>query len=206
MTERDAIMCHAANRSPYMIIGLAITAAIFLSGCIKMTTPYANESDVEIIWPYCESDAVCPTGREHLGLDIFMVESLKPFQAVADGKVEEIELFQNEIAGTWQVNVRIRYNWLYTVNYAFEPFSPNFDDGQQQLVNIRVSEGQRVTEGDTIGLLVHAGDAPHVHFHLDKSFLWWRSRPCPEPYFTDIARTSILEIIQRHPDIEQICY
>jgi hypothetical protein len=187
---------------------VAAGGLLLSSGCvIRMSTPYASEADVTAIGPYCASAAACPTGREHKGLDVFMVESLKPFQAVADGTVETIDLFANEVTGNWQVNVRIRYDSWYSVEYAFEPFSTERAAGERQLANIPVTLGQRVRRGDLIGRLVHAGDAPHVHFHLNTA-IWWREqeRPCPERYFTAAARASILTLVRRSPGIEQMCY
>lgn len=85
------------HRAPIL---LAVGAALFLSGCaIRMIAPYANEADVTRVSPYCASAAGCPTAHEHKGLDFSTAGTLKPFQAVADGRVQAVELFANEITG-----------------------------------------------------------------------------------------------------------
>ena len=187
---------------------LAVLCAACSTGCaISMSTPYVDSADVARLWPYCGNVVNCPPEQEqeHEGLDFHTNANLRPFQAVSDGTVKDVELFLNEGNGFYQVNVRIQHNWKYTVEYAFEPFSPNMADGRQQLANIQVARGQKVVQGQVIGYLLHAGDAPHVHFHLDKGFLVWKARPCPEPYFTDEARASILAIVQSS-GFDTMCY
>jgi hypothetical protein len=116
---------------------------------------------------------------------------LKPFQAVSSGVVENVELWQNNISLNWQVNVRIKYNSTYSVEYAFEPFSAVQSDGDTQRTNILISAGQNVAQGDIIGNLYTVGSGAHVHFGLYKN----GAAICPEPYFTSEAKTSILNLL-----------
>lgn len=80
--------------------------------------------------------------------------------------VEIVQLWQNNISLNWQVNVRIRYNSTYYVEYSFEPFSAVQTDGVTQFDNILVSVGQSITQGDIIGNLYTVTNSAHVHFGL----------------------------------------
>lgn len=169
---------------------------------ITMLTPYKNSDDMSGIHRTFSADASAPWGVAHNGLDFFPSGDLKPFQAVCSGVIEEVRLWKNPVVSTWQVNVRIKYNKTYSVEYAFEPFSTDSLDGETQLRNIFVSRGQAVSPGSIIGNLHIAGSAAHVHFTLMKN---WEGI-CPEPYFTREAKESILNLIRRdHPDWN-ICY
>jgi len=79
-------------------------------------------------------------------------------------------------------------------------------DGETQLANIVVSEGQTVSQGDIIGYLydpVGLGHGAHVDFGLLNED--W-DRICPEPYFTSEAKDSILSLIhEAHPGWD-MCY
>ena len=77
-------------------------------------------------------------------------------------------------------------------------------DGQTQLDNILVSVGQAVSRGDVIGNLFNSGEGAHVHWGIfdDANF----TDICPEPFFNDAARNSIMNVIHRdNPDWE-MCY
>ena len=173
---------------------------------ISMLTPYVDEADMVSINEAYSETAACPWGFVHQGVDFFpALNSLHEFQAVANGVVEDIALWENAGNGFWQVNVRIRYNNSFVVEYAFEPMSSAQADGQTQLANILVAEQQSVIAGQLIGRLHAVSNGAHVHFSLleNGQFI------CPEPYFTPAARISIMTILQNtfpaEPNL-QMCY
>lgn len=118
------------------------------------------------------------------------------------GIVERINLFLNQGNSYWQVNIIIRYDSMYSVEYAFEPFSSDETDGEIQLANIVVTEGQTVLQGDIIGYLYKIGDGAHVHFGMHKNGEF----ACPEPYFMQKARDSILNILHQIWPYAKMCY
>ena len=86
----------------------------------------------------------------------------------------------------------------YTIGYNFENQAPN--TGQTQYNNILVIEGQLVAQGEIIGYLYSAEnpEKAHVHFTLYKNAI----PICPEPYFTQAARDSIMNLIAvAHQDV-----
>jgi len=182
------------------------TASITLSTTISMITPYVNSTDLEPIDRAFSSSASAPWGAEHLGIDFMPNRNFVPFQAVCSGSVDYIELWQLPTTSHWLVHVRLKYNDAYSVLYAFEPMSADKSDGETQLDNIVVSEGQTVSQGDIIGYLydpVGLGHGAHVDFGLLNED--W-DRICPEPYFTSEARDSILSLIhEAHPSWD-MCY
>ena len=172
------------------------------TGDISMITPFLTTSDIASINEAFSSSVEHPWGFEHNGIDFFIGDKFKPFQAVASGTIQEFRLWQNTDSSNWQVNVSIKYNSVYSVGYAFEPFSPVQSDGQIQLDNMSISKGQTITQGTIIGNLYRAADGAHVHFGLYKN----NEAICPEPYFIPAARDSILYLIHKdHPDWN-ICY
>jgi hypothetical protein len=167
---------------------------------IVMITPFFDASDVGSVNEAFSSTSSAPWGFAHSGIDFFPTETLKPFRSAAAGTVKEYRLWQN--GQNWQVSVGIQYNATYTVNYGFEPFSAVEADGQKQLANMRVTSGQKVAQGDTIGYLYVAAGAAHVDFGLIKE----NQRICPEPYFTPAARQAVLTTIQGTYPGAMMCY
>jgi hypothetical protein len=196
-------------------IVLSIILALSLTGCscdnggdngvdnggnISMITPYINETDVTGLEPFSSSND-SPLGRVHDGIDFHATGNLTPFQAVCSGVVDSVELWQP--VEEWQVNVIVIFNSIYSVIYGFEPNSDIQSDGETQLANILVSEGQTVSQGDIIGYL-YAADAQnaHVHFGLLKNWI----AICPEPFFTPESKDSILRLIHKDNPGWDMCY
>jgi hypothetical protein len=159
----------------------------------SMITPYKNASDIASINEAYSTSANCPWGFAHNGIDFFPAGDNKPFQAVFSGVVTMVNLWQNDKTSNWQVNVTLEFNSSFSAVYIFEIFSQNVADGQTQLSNILVSVGQSVSQGDVIGRLYVVGSGAHVHFGLMEN----ENAISPEPYFTQDAKNSILEILHR---------
>jgi hypothetical protein len=191
-------------------VALSILLALSLTGCscgdgedISMITPYVDETDMSWAGAFSSSDN-CPWGFEHRGIDIFATGNLKPFQAVCSGRVDSVELWNTGLY--WQVSVNIRFNSVYWVSYAFEPNSSVQSDGETQLANIVVWEGQTVSQGDIIGYLYTADTLDPQYAHVDFGLFKRGYRICPERYFTPEARDSILRLIHKEQPGWDMCY
>jgi len=169
---------------------------------ISMITPYINQSDMASINEAFSIDTSAPWGFEHRGIDFFPNGDLKPFQAVSDGLIDEVSLWQLESTLNWQVSIRLIYNTIYAVNYAFEPMSNSKEDGEIQLAHILVAKEQNVSQGDTLGYLFTPQNGAHVDFSLFKD---WEP-VCPESYFIQPARDSIINLIRVVWPGGNICY
>lgn len=169
---------------------------------LTLMTPYVSSADVAAIREAFSTSAAAPWGFAHNGIDFFPTGDLRPFQAACAGTVEAVEPRANEITGNWQVNLRIRFDATFVVEYAFEPFSPSQADGQLQREALTVSAGGRVTSGQSLGRLVSRGNGAHVHFSVFRNGV----AVCPEPYFTADARNSVMALVQRDGPSWNMCY
>lgn len=162
---------------------------------VNLATPYVNESDMKEMRQGFSSDKYSsPWGFVHDGFDITPQGNLKAFQAVCSGRVQKI------FTGSEQVVVFIACNSTFSVEINFETQSPN--TGQIQLANIIVTEGQVVSQGDIIGYHYAPNEKAHVHFSLFKNWI----TNCPEVYFSQEARNSLLNLINvRYPNAN-LCY
>jgi|GEM_PF-5733317 len=155
----------------------------------SMTTPYANRQDMAPLeglfyW------------NTHRGLDFHPRGSMKLFQAVLSGTVERVRLFRLDTTGNWQVEVIIRFNSDYSALYAFEPMTTSRADGQTQLAQIVVDQGQSVRSGEALGRLYAPNSNAHVHFSLLRSGPAGDTHICPWDYFTTAARQSVMALIR----------
>lgn len=167
-----------------------------------MTTPFVDTASIASVNEAFSTTSSAPWGFAHNGIDFMPAADLTPFQAVSSGVVEDVTLGQNSTTSNWQVNVRIRYNSGYALEYIFEPFSVAAADGQAQLASIRVSQGQTLSPGDTVGAVRSFGGGAHLHFSLLKD----GSQVCPEPYFTPQAQAAVLALIRKTNPSWNMCY
>jgi hypothetical protein len=182
----------------------------------SLITPYVNESDMASINESFSVDDCAPWGfGDHLGIDFFPTgvigdpNEYKFFQSVCSGLVVSISPYYNTVGGPngigqHQVNVEIEYDSTYSVIYAFETWSDIQADGGAQFSNIlsHISLNQPINQGDIIGQLVKAGNGAHIHFGLRENGI----DVCPEPYFTQGARNSILNVLHMIFPHARICY
>ncbi len=163
----------------------------------QLITPYVNSADIEGINEAYSISSNCPWGFQHVGVDFFPKETLAPFRAAESGTVENLGLNiddPNDTTNGRNVGLAIKINDTYTIGYNFETFSKKNEDGLLQLSRILVTNGQKVQKGDIIGYLVLGGNGAHIDFGFYKN----GDRISPELYFTDEARTSVLDLIHKN--------
>ena len=183
--------------------GVGVAPDAGASEGILMVTPYVSESDMGPINEAFSTSAASPWGFEHRGVDFFSKGHFVPFRAVAAGVIAEVKLNENEGSGNWQVSVRLDHASDYWVLYVFEPMTDDQRDGQTQLDSISVTEGQQVSQGETIGDLYGPGDGAHVHFGLYRT---GGADVCPEPHFVQEAKDSIVRLIREQWPQANMCY
>ena len=168
---------------------------------VVLITPYVAESDMAKAMGF-STNSDSPWGFEHTGIDLVPNGDLRAFRAVCSGMVDMVELWQLESTLNWQVSVRIKCNAKHSVIYAFEPMTSAASDGENQLANILVEEGQDVAQGELIGLLPYVSPGSHVDFGFYEGW----ERTCPEPFFAPEARASILNLIRLEWPGADMCY
>lgn len=205
----NADMCYGGNVTPPPLV-----------------TPYVNETDMTEINPgFSSENSTSPWGYVHDGIDIYPQGDLKAFQASCSGLVDAVQLQQVSPGSNWQVGVLVQcddyvtdhdtggYFIPFSVEYVFEPMSTLAADGQSQLANISVIEGQAVSQGDIIGYLNLAGEGAQVHFGLVQfgssafSSIGVTGIPlCPEPHFSIAGKDSILNLLHVAWPGANMCY
>ncbi len=164
---------------------------------LVMIAPYTDESKISRIGPYSSTED-SPLGIKHPGIDFFPVSDMMPFLAVTGGKITN---FRSESGNT---QFCIDHN-PFLVCYSFETFSSDDAVSQRQRDNVFVKNGDEVKQGDMIGKLIYGGDGAHVDLgvmRLGEN----GEKICPESYFTEEAKASIVSLIQKdHTDLF-MCY
>ena len=102
-------------------------------GDIVMVTPFVYAAEISSINEAYSTHSSCPWGFAHRGIDFMISSDHVAFQAVSSGVVMSIDKFLNTGNGFWQVNVVVKYNSTFEVNYAFEPFTSTEAGGNIQL-------------------------------------------------------------------------
>ena len=170
---------------------------------LNMIAPYFNESDIRSIGPYGNTEN-SPWGFKHVGIDFMSASNLIPIRAVADGTIEMLKTSKENEQQGWHTELCLNHN-PFLICYNFETFSSNEAVEQKQKNNIFVKNGDKVKQGDLIGKLVRGGDGAHLDLGVLQTGANGQ-RICPEDYFTEDAKASILRLIHKdHPDWK-MCY
>lgn len=216
----------SAKNSIQNLVAVTFPGAAMCQGgdvsSVPLVTPYVNESDMASINTAFSADgSVSPWGLAHDGIDIFPKGDLKPFRAACSGVVSSVQLQRNATTANWQVGLRIDCNphvpntdgyfYALTLAYVFEPTSTVQAAGQTQLDNIRVTQGQSVSQNDIVGYLHTAAAGAHLHFGaIPFGALSANGVPsipvCPEPQFSLQAKTSVLTLLRLVWPGASICY
>ena len=133
----------------------------------SLALPWASPADIERVGPKVTSAWASANGAPfvaHNGIDFIAVRDLVPFKAMTAASVSRVDTYVNALNGNEQVNVIVDAGGGYTMVYTFEPMAPG--TGAAQLAQIDVQAGQTITAGATIGRLVKAGGAAHLHVHM----------------------------------------
>ena len=180
------------------------------AGDIVLAPPYAEMLEFKFIHPGFAASAAsgAPWGFVHLGMDLIVAGGSARVIAPADGKVEEVYIYQNEHNGEWQVNLRIRYNLEFVYHLLFEPRARSRAEVEPQFNAIAPKVGQYVKQGDSIGVIFDLSGGVHPNGEASVHFDIWRGEAniCPAPYFTSAAQTGMLALVRaKHPGA-QLCY
>ncbi len=167
-----------------------------------LLVPYKYQSEMASINEAYSESPNCPWRFKHQGIDFFPKQDLALFQAVTSGEITYVERFYNEHSKKWQVNLELRINSVYVARYAFEPGATLPSQADTQMAHIFVQKGERVSPGQELGRLLVRAEGAHVDFGFFKN----QVPICPEPYFTQEARDSILVILHRRYPGASICY
>ena len=139
----------------------------------------------------------------------------KEVLAIADGEVVDTfsEIEENPLAGELMSQEKVKeifekygYKSLAAGNYVIVEHSGNESSFYAHLIpnSIRVKKGDKVKQGQVLGLLGNSGNstAPHLHFQLMKGadFLTARGLPC---YFTNLTglEGEKIELIDKNQSI-----
>jgi hypothetical protein len=172
---------------------------------IVLGAPYAVSAEFKYIHPGYSASAGAPWGFVHQGLDLIAAGARGRLIAPASGTVEQVEIYQNEHNGKWQVNLSVRHSARFVYHVLFEPGATSRDRVQQQRDAVPLSPGQPVTPGQALGDVLDLSDGhddPTAHVDLWKG----DQNICPEPYFTSAARAGLLALLRaKHPGA-LLCY
>ncbi len=133
----------------------------------SLAAPYESAQEIRNIWPYSASENTA-LGKFHNGLDFIVEKDRTPFYAIADGKVEMVELFHNDRNSMDQINIYIAIDSTYGYGMGFEMFGTQKNLGEEQMAELFIEKGQKVKKGDLIGYLLKRGDGAHVHISVKK--------------------------------------
>ncbi len=168
----------------------------------SIITPYVNEGDIISVNEAFSMDANNPYwGFYHPGID-FMVERDISVQASAAGTIENLAVEKSSGIMGWHAGFCVNTGTENSICYNLETFSSDQSIGDRLTAGLQVKNGDYVSQGDIIGQLIYGGNGAHIDFGVTAP----GTRVCPEPYFTEEAKASVLRLIHILQPTWPMCY
>ncbi len=168
----------------------------------SVSTPYVNESDILSVNEAYSMDPNNPYwGFVHPGVDFMISGGSIPVQASTSGTIGNLAIEKSEGIMGWHAGFCIDHG-INAVCYNLESFGSTDEIGNLVRANVFVQNGSVVNQGDIIGNLIYGGSGSHIDFGIT----YPGTRICPEPYFTQAARESVMRLIHKTQPTWPMCY
>jgi len=168
-------------------------ASITDTTVLSMIAPYINESDVSSVNEAYSMDANNPYwGFVHPGVDFMITKPFIPVQAAVSGTIVNFAIEKSTGIMGWHAGFCIEFNPTYSICYNLESFGNTDEVGQRVTDAVFFKNGDYVEQGQYIANLIYGGSGSHIDFGIGTA----GTRICPEPFFTDEARESVMRLIR----------
>ncbi|HUU79038.1 MAG TPA: hypothetical protein VMX55_11890 [candidate division Zixibacteria bacterium] len=162
--------------------------------------PFENPDEIVRLRGYNLIEEGSAYDDHHRGIDLEISVNGTKVISPCTGTVGLITTSINKNKGHIMISVNIRINFAWSVMLVFEPYSNSTEFHEYQMSLLKVKFGQKIVEGEEVGLLLIGGEFPHIHYQVNRYF----KDVCPYNYSSDEAQTIFDEIAIRTNST--ICY
>lgn len=137
---------------------------------------------------------------KHNGIDFNVIQATT-ILCPHDAYVEDIRFYYNDAGGHWQTNVRLDLNDEWWISMKFESWASSEEEGQAQADAINLTIGDKLNQGQEMGMLLSQGEYSHLHFDVDNNGTYL----CPYSYFSADAKSEFDVLFSQYGTSEQPC-
>jgi|TARA_Y100000746_G_C15459701_1_gene430877 murein DD-endopeptidase MepM/ murein hydrolase activator NlpD len=137
----------------------------------------------------------------HNGIDYFTGQEKVAIQAVSDGRVMFVDVYERQPDGAFQINLAWQAPSGEIISYSLEPSAGPADAAkiaeqkvlaQKMMESMTIQVGDQIVQGQFLGYLYGQDDWAHVHMSVKASDRGPEQWLCPADYMPAVGESDLL--------------
>ena len=165
-----------------------------------LTTPFMDNNDYWGVQPFAVQ--ANQLGLQfHNGIDYFTNKKEIALQAISDGRVMFVQVFERPPDGAFQINLAWQTPSGQIISYSLEPSAGPANASkiteqrtlaEKMMQSILIKPGDTVSKGQLIGYLYGQDEWAHVHMTLKKNNRGREEWLCPAEFMTNVEDSNLI--------------
>jgi len=165
-----------------------------------LATPFVDIDDYWGVQPFATQTNQLGV-QFHNGIDYFTGQEKVAIQAVSDGRVTFVDVYERQPDGAFQINLAWQTPTGEIISYSLEPSAGPADQAkiaqqkilaQKMMESMTIRVGEQIVQGQFLGYLYGQDDWAHVHMSLKASDRGPEKWLCPADFMSTVEESDLL--------------
>ena len=165
-----------------------------------LATPFVESDDYWGVQPFATQQNQLGV-QFHNGIDYFTGQEQVAIQAVSDGRVTFVDVYERQPDGAFQINLAWQTPTGEIISYSLEPSAGPADQAkiadqkilaQKMMESMTIRVGEQIVQGQFLGYLYGQDDWAHVHMSLKASNQGPEKWLCPSDFMQTVEESDLL--------------
>ena len=165
-----------------------------------LSTPFVDVDDYWGVQPFATQTNQLGV-QFHNGIDYFTGRDQVAIQAVSDGRVTFVDVYERQPDGAFQINLAWQTPTGEIISYSLEPSAGPADQAkiaeqkilaQKMMESMTIRVGEQIVQGQFLGYLYGQDDWAHVHMSLKTSDQGPENWLCPADFMSGVEESDLL--------------
>ncbi len=164
-----------------------------------LATPFVDVGDYWGVQPFATKTNQLGV-QFHNGIDYFTGQEKVAIQAVSDGRVTFVDVYERQPDGAFQINLAWQTPTGEIISYSLEPSAGPADQAkiaeqkllaQKMMESMTIQVGEQIVQGQFLGYLYGQDDWAHVHMSLKESARGPEKWLCPTDFMPTVEESDL---------------
>jgi len=164
-----------------------------------LSTPFVDIDDYWGVQPFATKTNQLGV-QFHNGIDYFTGQEKVAIQAVSDGRVKFVDVYERQPDGAFQINLAWQTPTGEIISYSLEPSAGPADQAkiseqkllaQKMMESMTIQVGDQIVQGQFLGYLYGQDDWAHVHMSLKASDRGPEKWLCPADFMLTVEESDL---------------
>ena len=165
-----------------------------------LATPFVDVGDYWGVQPFATKTNQLGV-QFHNGIDYFTGQEKVAIQAVSDGRVRFVDVYERQPDGAFQINLAWQAPSGEIISYSLEPSAGPADAAkiaeqkvlaEKMMDSMTIQVGDQIVQGQFLGYLYGQDDWAHVHMSVKASDRGPEQWLCPADFMSTVGESDLL--------------